>query len=219
MPRVPRGVASSVAWLPLLLPPLPVRPNVTLDSALRDPVMTRTSQGVLIITLLFLAVIPARPAAPLVAARDRYGDPLPTGAIARLGTLRYRLSSSEGVGLGFTPDGERIVSASRDAVEVFESKTGRRVLDVRLGFYAQEFALSRDGKQVAVAGFHAPRGRDSEGVVRVVNVADGKEVRTWLRGKERNDHCRLSFSADGKLLASLNVEGLLRLEEIRSGEE
>ena len=90
---------------------------------------------------------------------------------------------------------------------------------IRLDFYAQGFALSRDGKQAAVAGFRFQPGQDTEGVVRVVNVADGKKVRTWLRGKERRPTLMLAFSADGKLLASLTDEGLFRLEEVRSGEE
>jgi WD40 repeat protein len=181
--------------------------------------MTRALRAGLIVAVFVLTASAARPAAPPWVGRDRYGDPLPAGALARLGTLRYRLSSSHGLGLGFTPDGEKVVSATHETVEVFESKTGRRVLSARFDFYAAAFALSRDGKQVAVAGYHLPRGRDAEGVVRVVSVADGKEVRTWLRGKERTDSCSLAFSADGKLLASLNGEGLLRLEEIRSGEE
>src|SRR5262249_2963325 len=35
----------------------------------------------------------------------------------------------------------------------------------------------------------------------------------------RGDYVQLAFSPDGKVLASLSQEGLLRLEEIRSGDE
>src|SRR5262245_31542021 len=108
----------------------------------------------------------AHPAAPPRAAlKDRYGDALPPGAVARLGTLRYRVPDYRAIGLGFTPDGERIVASTQYSVEVLESKTGRRVRSIRLDFHPQGFALSRDGKLAAVAGGRFQPGRDPESVV------------------------------------------------------
>src|SRR5262249_41302871 len=174
--------------------------------------MPRLRRAALIAAVLALTdAEPARPAAPPPVARDRHGDPLPPGAVARLGTLRYRLSFSRGLGLGFTPDGEKIVAATQEAVEVFEAKTGRRLRFVRLDFNGTSFALSPDGKRAAVGGSRWSPGKDSEGVVRVIG-ADGKEVRTWVRTKA-SDASKVAFSADGKLLASLD-DGLLRVEEV-----
>src|SRR4051812_24458079 len=111
--------------------------------------MSRTLSVSLISTILGLSVT-AHAAAPLQTRHDRYGDPLPPGAVARLGTLRYRVSSSQALGLAFTGDGTQIVSATETgAVEVFDAKTGRRVRRIPVDFHPRGFALSPDGKHAA----------------------------------------------------------------------
>src|SRR5262245_21335771 len=69
-----------------------------------------------------LFVLPADAAEPRV---DAYGDPLPPGAVARLGTMRFR-HSDEIVACGFSPDGTQVVSASHsDGVRLWDRATGR----------------------------------------------------------------------------------------------
>src|SRR6188474_2631349 len=54
---------------------------------------------------------------------DRYGDPLPQGAVARLGTLRLRRSSAS----AFTPDGKAVVTHGYDELRVWEVATGKEL--------------------------------------------------------------------------------------------
>lgn len=67
---------------------------------------------------------PAQAEAPRVRL-DRHGDPLPFGAVARLGTIRFRHGSTV-TGLAFRDDGNELVSASYDGtVRVWDAVTGR----------------------------------------------------------------------------------------------
>ena len=58
---------------------------------------------------------------------DFHGDPLPPGAVARLGTVRLRHSHVDG--LIFSKDGERLTSFSSDekAVRVWDAASGKLV--------------------------------------------------------------------------------------------
>ena len=68
-------------------------------------------------------------ASPAVAAEpDRYGDPLPPGAAARLGTVRFRLAYSDVAATPqLSPDGKCIAIADSRAVRVWDSATGATV--------------------------------------------------------------------------------------------
>src|SRR5262249_27919633 len=54
---------------------------------------------------------------------DRQGDPLPPGAITRLGTVRFRTGGFGLEGLGFLPDGKTVVAAVAQghAVQLWEA--------------------------------------------------------------------------------------------------
>jgi WD40 repeat protein len=68
----------------------------------------------------------AQPAAP-PGLLDRHGDPLPRGAAARLGSVRYRIVSGDGT-LTLSPDGKRayVASSIYGSVSVIDAATGRR---------------------------------------------------------------------------------------------
>jgi WD40 repeat protein len=88
---------------------------------------------------------------------DRYGDPLPKGAVARLGTVRLRNCGA----LLFSRDGKQLITAGGDAltdVVFWDLKTGketRRLTDG--GFTINRLHLSPDGSTlVATAGGSTP---------------------------------------------------------------
>lgn len=74
--------------------------------------------------LWLAAVGPA--ADPPKPAVDRYGDPLPDGAVARLGSVRF-MSGRRVDSLVVSADGKRIVSVGSNGYELWDGETGRHI--------------------------------------------------------------------------------------------
>src|SRR5437867_1343732 len=85
--------------------------------------------------VLFTGVVAIAPAAvaadkPTVPRTDRYGDPLPEGAIARLGTVRFRQYIIQAV--AWSPDGRTLAStsfslANDQPIRLWDVATGKEV--------------------------------------------------------------------------------------------
>jgi WD40 repeat protein len=71
---------------------------------------------------------PARGVQPAKARVDLYGDPLPEGAIARLGSVRFRHHGAVRA-VAFSPDGKFLAASSdgRDMVVIWDRATGRKL--------------------------------------------------------------------------------------------
>jgi len=144
--------------------------------------------------------------APPPAARlDRFGDPLPPAALARLGTLRFRHGHAVSL-IAFFPDGKRMVYGGADPVDyhlrIAEAGTGRSLRTFELGVreIPVSLAVSSDGKTLAASFRNVNLGLPNErGNVVLWDTATGAELRRLsIPEGEASD---LAFHPDGKTLA------------------
>lgn len=154
--------------------------------------------------LLLLSEVLAATAPPPKSAKqppprtDRFGDPLPAGAVARIGTVRWWCGRIHGEwvnSLVYTPDGKSLVfSGDRDTVHFLDAATGkeqRRIVVPEVGRRAC-FALAPNGKTLVTANLGSP-------VFHVWDVPTGKELRR-IQGVKRGVDA-LAFTPDGKTFA------------------
>jgi WD40 repeat protein len=127
---------------------------------------------------------------------DLDGDPLPDGAVARLGTTRFNHGSAIR-SVAFTPDGKTLLSLGNDLIlRRWDSRTGREHdapggLDIR----ACSYTLSPDGKCLTTF--------DGE-FVRRSDFATGVELSRWV-APSRNasyDLRSMVVSPDGATVAA-----------------
>jgi RNA polymerase sigma factor (sigma-70 family) len=136
------------------------------------------------------------------------GDSLPPGAIARLGTLRFR--HGKGIeSMVLSPDGKTIVSAGSDgSIVLHDAMTGEkrrsfageaRYCRVALATDARSLATTVDGKNIAVR-----------------ETATGNRIREFKVDQE--PMYRLAFSADGRILVA-GGDHSIRVWDVPSGKE
>jgi RNA polymerase sigma factor (sigma-70 family) len=138
------------------------------------------------------------PVAKEQTRKDRQGDPLPAGALARLGSARLNQGGAV-AGLVFSPNGTVVASCGGDdaaedcAIHLWEVATGKEVGSFPGHARVHRLSFSPDGKLLASGG--------RETSIRIWDVATGQE---WCRcGNEAQSANDLAFSPDGKLLAAL----------------
>src|SRR5438045_1655971 len=90
-----------------------------------------------------------------VPRMDQDGDPLPSGAPARIGTTRF-WHGSGGSEILFAPDGKKLISICSDGlIHMTDFATGKnlKVLDPDVRGSRRVIALAPDGRTLASAGY------------------------------------------------------------------
>jgi WD40 repeat protein len=140
---------------------------------------------------------------------DLHGDPLPAGALQRLGTVRFRPENSGSLHF-FLPDGKTVAVSNGRNLSLLDPSTGKEVrkFDDHSASLSS-LSLSRDGLHMAGCG--------NDSTIRIWDVATGKEVRRIVT-QSRNVRCA-HFSLDDKLLATGDWDKNIVLWDANTGEE
>jgi WD40 repeat protein len=90
-------------------------------------------------------------AATQPAAVDLHGDPLPPGAVARLGTVRFR-APADIRGLAFSPDGKRLAARVPSGMQMWDAGTGKPLwFTGGLQYQSGTLTFTGDGKDVVAS--------------------------------------------------------------------
>jgi WD40 repeat protein len=174
-----------------------------------------------------LSLFAQPPSGAPAAATDQYGDSLPAGSVARLGTVRWRHGGVVSFA-AMSGDAKTVVTAAEDnVVRVWEYPSGRELR--RIGeatsaepqtgravagrvFYrsgALPAAISKDGKSIAV---------NFDGNAKVYEVATGKLVLALQTSNQiQRFVTAMAFSPDGKHLATIEYDNTIRLWDVTTG--
>jgi RNA polymerase sigma factor (sigma-70 family) len=144
---------------------------------------------------------PVAPAPRSEVRVDRQGDPLPLGALLRIGTVRFRHPDSSSA-LSLSPDGRTLASLSASTVRMWDAETGKqlhRFATLRpMNFFTvaqQRLAFTPDSRFLVGGGLSAvaiwDRGTGAErtlrldGAVRVHSVHASPDGRRLAVGSTR----------------------------------
>ena len=147
---------------------------------------------------------------------DLYGDPLPEGAVARMGTVRLRQSDDGGL-VALSKNGEFIASTTNfldNAVYVWDRATGRRLHRIRWHPYGcHDISISPDDTTIATVGmdwtvhlWDVKTGQETgrfPGAIAVVFSPDGRHIATVdYRGRGDSKKIRIWNLAQGREVAT-----------------
>ncbi len=145
---------------------------------------------------------------------DREGNPLPEGALARVGSLRFRHPGWISR-IAYAPDGRSIASVCRDgSLRLWDAATGRARwrLAVSKENYEGRLSFAPDGKTLAVLCLDE---------FTLVEAATGKVThrRQWERRKDGDAVRCLAISPDRKAIARGCFDATVRIHDTTTGAE
>jgi RNA polymerase sigma factor (sigma-70 family) len=145
------------------------------------------------------------------AQTNAFGDPLPDGALRRLGTLRLR-HRQHIAAVAYSPDGSLLASSGWDEVIHFwNANTGESIRELTDPSRDSNLAIafSPDGTKLASTG--------GSGRVRLWDVKSGKKLLDIKGHKDRA--FGLVFAPNGRSFATAGYDGMVRVWDATSGAE
>src|SRR5262245_41046532 len=170
--------------------------------------MKRSALTVAALLLTLPAVLPGQP-------RDRGEgtETLPTGAVRRIGSARFRGPTIETI--AYSPDGRWLAAGNTDGkVRLFDVWTGRaRKTFEHKGVAVASLSFSPDGRWLASGG------EASEQPAKELVVWDVTNGAVKFSTDANRGFNRIAFSADGKWLAAVGGAGKVVVWHTDSWEE
>ncbi len=145
---------------------------------------------------------------------DVYGDPLPPGALVRLGSMRFR-HGTQAHSVACSPDGQLIASGGFQTLRLWEAQTGKPLATLRKqGAHVFSVVFSPDGTRLLSVG--SEPGDIPKGTICIWDVRSRRslhvlEMDQWMRTGD--------FSPDGRQFAVTGDAGALLLFDTATGKE
>jgi len=158
------------------------------------------------------ASLPDEPKRP-----DPPRDPLPEGAVARMGTLRFRQGGSIAA-LAFSPDGKRIATAGgeKQPIRLWELDGGKELqrLGTEMGRVSRVL-FSSDGKFL-VSAEEGPRAFRIDYKIWQWDIATRKDLNNFTLEQSAS---ALVLSADNRYLAAADLSGTIQVWDLKTGKQ
>jgi WD40 repeat protein len=172
--------------------------------------MPKTRAGLFGTSCLFFLLAPPAWAEP--PRIDDYGDPVPPGAVARLGTVRLRQDVRAGRRcVAFSPDGRTLISGGGVGLRAWDVATGKDLGWFPTAAPADAVQFAPDGKTLLTT--------DNSGSIRLWQAGTGNLLRETKQPRDNGNFRGVEsfLSADGKVAGVNAYEGDVRLWETETG--
>ncbi len=168
----------------------------------------------LLLTVVLALNLTARPGQPQDTPRtdsnrlDIHGDPLPLGAVARMGTSRFNPGNFL-VGVAYTDDGKGLISFGDSHARIWDAHDGRLVRTIIPDGAggAREFALTADGKRMLTVE------RSPDAHYRIWDFDTGRELCKVPVPDPKPYLWATAYSPDGRFVASLAYGRFIQLRD------